>query len=141
MSTVTATSPNAATVEPRESRTSPYRGTAVIVGLLFLTATAAFIAANALTSGVLGQPDYLTVASAENAALAAGALLLLGQFGVVAIAVLLYPVLKRHGEALALGHVGFRVVELAASLFYLSVPLLAIELRSGFRNGTIDGSA
>ena len=141
MSTVTAPSLNAPTRQRNKPRTTSYRGTAVLVGLLFLIATAAFIAANALTSGVLGQPDYLTVASAENAALAAGALLLLGQFGVVAIAVLLYPVLKRHGEALALGHVGFRVVELAASLFYLSVPLLAIELRSGFRNGTIDGSA
>jgi hypothetical protein len=95
MSTVTAPSLNTTILQRNESRTTSYRGTAVLVGLLFLIATAAFIAANALTSGVLGQPDYLTVASAENTALAAGALLLLGQFGVVGIAVLLYPVLKR----------------------------------------------
>jgi hypothetical protein len=72
---------------------------------------------------------------------ATGALLLFGQFGVVGIAVLLFPLLKRHGEALALAHVGFRVTELAATLFYLAVPLLAIELGAGLSDGTVDGSA
>jgi len=67
--------------------------------------------------------------------------MLFGQFGVVGIAVLLFPLLKRHGESLALAHVGFRVTELAASLFYLAVPLLAIELGAGLRDGTVDGSA
>jgi hypothetical protein len=108
--------------------TASTRGTAALVGLLFLTATAAFIVANALTTGVVSRPDLLTGAAADTTALAAGALLLAGQFGVVGIAVLLFPLLKRHGEALALAHVGFRVGELAASLFYLSVPLLVIEL-------------
>ena len=32
-----------------------------------------------------------------------------GQFGVVGIAVLLFPLLKPDGEALALAHIGFRV--------------------------------
>ena len=67
--------------------------------------------------------------------------MLFGQFGVVGIAVLLFPLLKRHGESLALAHVGFRVTELAATLFYLAVPLLAIELGAGLRDGTVDGSA
>jgi hypothetical protein len=96
--------------------------------------------AEAITSGVLSQPNFLAVASSETTALATGALLLFGQFGVVGIAVLLFPVLKRHGEALALAHVGFRVTELAASLFYLAVPLLAIELGAGSGDGTVDGS-
>lgn len=122
------------------ARTTSSRKTAVLVGLLFLTATAAFILAEAINSGVLSQPGFLTVASSETTALATGALLLFGQFGVVGIAVLLFPLLKRHGEALALAHVGFRVTELAASLFYLAVPLLAIELGTGLRDGTVDAS-
>jgi Domain of unknown function (DUF4386) len=121
--------------------TASTRPTAVLVGLLFLTATAAFITANALNVGVLNRPDFLTGAAADTPALATAALLVLGQFGVVGIAVLLFPLLKRHGEALALAHVGFRVTELAASLFYLAVPLLAIELGTGLRNGTIDAIA
>jgi len=120
--------------------TASTRKTAALVGLLFLTATAAFIFADMLNSGVLSRPDFLTGAAAETNTLATGALLLFGQFGVVGIAVLLFPLLKRYGESMALAHVGFRVAELAASLFYLSVPLLAIELGAGLRDGTVDAS-
>lgn len=112
-----------------------------MVGLLFLAATAAFIAADTLNVGVLSRPDFLTGAAADTPALATGALLVLGQFGVVGIAVLLFPLLKHHGESLTLAHIGFRVTELAASLFYLAVPLLAIELGTGLRADTIDASA
>lgn len=56
------------------------------------------------------------------------------------IAVLLFPLLKRYGESLALAHVGFRVAELAASLFYLAIPLLVIELGAGSSNDTVDAS-
>ncbi|NKE57814.1 DUF4386 domain-containing protein [Lentzea sp. PSKA42] len=121
--------------------TASTRKTAVLVGVFFLTATTAFIFADMLIGGVLSRPDFLTGASADTSSLATGAFLLAGQFGVVGIAVLLFPLLKRHGESLALAHVGFRVVELAASLFYLAVPLLVIELGAGSRDGTIDPSA
>ena len=131
---------DAAMMQQRDRRTISSRKTAVLVGLLFLTATAAFILAEAINSRVLSQTNFLAGASSETNALATGALLLFGQFGVVGIAVLLFPLLKHHGEALALAHVGFRVTELAASLFYLAVPLLAIELGAGLRDGTVDGS-
>ena len=72
--------------------------------------------------------------------MATGALLLYGQFGVVGIAVLLFPLLKRYGESAALAHVGFRVAELAASLLVLSIPLLAIELGAAVRDGSVDAS-
>ncbi len=141
MSTVSMPIIDARTMQGREPRTISSRKTAVLVGLLFLTATAAFIFAEMINSGVLGQPNFLAVASSETTMLATGALMLFGQFGVVGIAVLLFPLLKRHGESLALAHVGFRVTELAASLFYLAVPLLAIELGAGLRDGTVDASA
>jgi hypothetical protein len=118
--------------------TASTRRTAVLVGLFFLTATVAFIFADTLNNGVLSRPDFLAGASAETNALATGALLLFGQFGVVGIAVLLFPLLKPNGESLALAHVGFRVAELAASLFYLAVPLLAIELGARLRDGSVD---
>ena len=141
MSTVSTPIIDAPTMQQREPRTTSSRKTAVLVGLLFLTATAAFIFAEAIISRVLSQPNFLADASSQTTMLATGALLLFGQFGVVGIAVLLFPLLKSHGESLALAHVGFRVTELAASLFYLAVPLLAIELGAGLRDGTVDGSA
>ncbi|MHA6783130.1 DUF4386 domain-containing protein [Pseudonocardia saturnea] len=129
------------TVAQSRPTTASTRKTAALVGMLFLYATGAFIVANALTTGVLSRPDFLAGAAAETTTLAAGALLLSGQFGVVGIAVLLFPLLKRHGESLALAHVGFRVAELAASLFYLAVPLLVIQLGAGLRDGTVDAAA
>jgi hypothetical protein len=141
MSTMTTSSIDVPTMQQRGPRTTSNRKTAVFVGLLFLTATAAFIVAETLTSGVLSQPNFLTDASSQTTILATSALLLFAQFGVVGIAVLLFPLLKRHGESLALAHVGFRVAEVAASLLYLAVPLLAIELGAGLHDGTVDGSA
>ncbi|WP_433282686.1 DUF4386 domain-containing protein [Pseudonocardia xinjiangensis] len=129
------------TVQQSTPTTASTRKTAVLVGLLFLTATIAFIFANTLNSGVLSRPEFLNDAFAGTTTLATGALLVAGQFGVVGIAVLLFPLLKRYSESLALAHVGFRVAELAASLFYLAVPLLAIELGAGLRAGTVDASA
>ena len=141
MSTMTTPNIDARNLPQRGTRSTSTRKTAVFVGLLFLTATAAFIFAEAINSRMLSQPNFLVDASSQTTMWATGALLLFGQFGVVGIAVLLFPLLKRHGEALALAHVGFRVTELAATLFYLAVPLLAIELGAGLRDGTVDGSA
>ncbi|MEV6874085.1 DUF4386 domain-containing protein [Amycolatopsis sp. NPDC051128] len=135
----TATDPR--TAPPDDPTTASTRKTAALVGLLFLAVTIAFVFADALNAGVLDRSDFLTGASAHTTALATGAVLVAGQFGVVGIAVLLYPLLKRHGEALALAHVGFRVAELAASLFYLAVPLLAIELAARLADGTVEGAA
>ncbi len=140
MATVTTPS-TAPALQLREPQTRPSRKTAVFVGLLFLTATAAFIFAEAINSGMLSQPNFLADASSQTTRWATVALLLFAQFGVVGIAVLLFPLLKRHGESLALAHVGFRITELAASLFYLAVPLLAIELGARLRDGTVDESA
>lgn len=141
MSTVRMPSTGASTLRQGTVRTLSTRKTAVFVGLLFLQATAAFIVAESIMSGVLSRPDFLADASSQTTMLATSALLLFAQFGVVGIAVLLFPILKRHGESLALAHVGFRATELAASLFYLAVPLLAIELGAGIRDGTVDRSA
>lgn len=110
------------------------RRTAVLVGLLFLmaTATAAFLIA-----------DQLIVGAAENAtALTTAALLaFVDGLAVVGIAVLLYPLLKDHSEPLAHGYIGFRVAEFAAILFYMAIPLLMVTLGDGFANGTVDESA
>jgi hypothetical protein len=121
--------------------TASTRKTAAVVALMFLTATAAFIVADSLITGFLAGPDFLADASAQTSTLAIGALMLFGQFGVVGIAVLLFPLLKPHGEALALAHVGFRVTELAATLFYLAVPLMAIALGAQTRSGALDADA
>jgi hypothetical protein len=119
------------------------RKTAVIVGLLFLTQTVAFISAEQLITGVLKRPNYLTVASADANTLTLGGLFaVVAGFAVVSIAVLLFPLLKPTSEPLALGYVCERVVELVLQLlFFLVLPLLMIAISNGLRDGTVAGSA
>lgn len=122
--------------------TTSTRKTAVLVGMLFLVATVTFMIADALIVGVLDRPDYLTGASAHANGLAAAALLAFVQgIAIVGIAAALYPLLKRHSEPLALAYVALRSAELAATLVYLAVPLLVIQLGDGLRDGTVDASA
>jgi Domain of unknown function (DUF4386) len=122
--------------------TTNIRRTAILVGLLFLTATVSFLVAEALINGVLDRPDYLSGASADANALTVGALLsFVNGLAVVGIAVLMYPLLKGYSESLALGYIGFRVGEFVACLFALATPLLVIALGDRVRDGTIDAAA
>jgi hypothetical protein len=119
------------------------RKTAAIVGLLFLTQTVAFIIAEQLIGAVLKRPNYLTGISGDANALALGGLLAgVSGVAVVGISVLLFPLLKRTSEPLALGYVCERVIELVLQvLFFMVAPLLMIAIGSGLRDGTVDASS
>jgi hypothetical protein len=117
------------------------RTTGALVGLLFLVATVTFGTADALIGGVLDGSGNLAGASGHRGALAAAALLAFAQgVAIVAIAVLMYPVLRRHHEQrLGMAYVGFRVAEFAATLVYVAVPLLLLQV--GDRLGGDAGDA
>ena len=125
--------------EPTNAST---RKTAVLVALLFLTATVTFSLADARIKGVLNHSDYLLSASTHTHRLEAGALLALIEGpATVGIAVLLFPLLKRTSEPLALAFVGLRIAEIAAALLYVATPLLAIKLSDGIHDGTVTASS
>jgi hypothetical protein len=88
------------------------RNTARIVGGLFIAATVAGVLGLTLQESVIGAPDYLTRASRNETQVATGALLqLIMGIAVVGVAVAVYPVLRRHGERLALAYVAARSIE------------------------------
>jgi dipeptide/tripeptide permease len=61
---------------------------------------------------------------------------------VVGIAVLLFPLMKRTSEPLALGYVCERVVELVLQVvFFMVTPLLMIAIGNGLRQGTLDAAS
>jgi hypothetical protein len=94
-----------------------YRKTAIITGVLFIIATAASLLGNALTGSIVSAPDYLVQIAANKNLVVVGALLaFIAAAGSAGIAISLYPVLRKHNEGLALGSVGFRLVE---GVFYL----------------------
>ena len=108
------------------TQTHTYRKTAIAVGILYVIATAAALLSTALTGGALDAPDYLTRVAAQSEQMIAGALLLIaGGISVVLIAALLFPVLRRYGEGIALGYVGVRILE-AVTLLVGVVSLLLL---------------
>ena len=86
--------------------------TARIVGALFIVATVAYSLGVVLLDPILGGTDYLTNVSANENILIIGAfLVLIDAVAVAGIAIVIYPVLKKHNEALAIGYVGARIGE------------------------------
>jgi len=104
----------------------PNRKTAIIVGVLFITATVAYSIGVIFLDPILGGSDYLTKASEnENQVILGAFLVLIDAVAVAGIAIVIYPILKKHNEALALGYVGARIVE--GVLFIVNViPLLTL---------------
>jgi hypothetical protein len=88
------------------------RRTALIAGILFIVATAASLLGTAIEQPVLTGTDYLTRISEHLTRVSAGGLFEFVAAGTsAAIAVSLYPVLKRWSGTLALGAVAFRAIE------------------------------
>jgi len=89
-----------------------YRKTAISVGVIFIMATVLNMLGNIPLNPILDAPDYLIRISANEHQVIIGSLLvLLSAFASASIAIWLYPVLKQHHEAFALGSVGLRVME------------------------------
>ena len=104
------------------------RRTSIIAGVLFIIATAASLLGSGLTGPVVGAPDYLVQIAANKNLVVLGALLtFVAAAGSAGIAIALYPVLRKHDEGLALGAVGFRLVE---AVFYIVGALGLLSLLS-----------
>ena len=101
------------------------RKTAIVVGTLFITAAVAGILTYP-SSGLLAGPDYLAKVAENGNQVIVGALFeVVMAFAGASIAIWLYPVLRRHDEALALGAVGFRTFE-AVCFLIAAVALLSL---------------
>ena len=90
--------------------------TARIAGALFIIATLAALLSSPFLAPI-NSPTYLVDVSANGTQVAAGAFLaFIAAVASASIAISLYPVLRRYNEGLALGAVGFRLIE---AVFYI----------------------
>ena len=107
-------------------RMETYRKNAIIVGVLFIIATAFLYIGGAVYKPFLGSPDYLEIAYPNQIIAVVGMLI---EFACVLaiplIAVFFYPVLRKHNEALAIGYVGFRFFE---AVLFVSVEINKLSL-------------
>ena len=85
------------------------RSTAIVVGVLFIIGTASGILSVTFTGSILGAPDYLVQIAANETQMRTGAffVLMMG-LSLAMIPVMMYPILKKENEALALGTLVFR---------------------------------
>jgi hypothetical protein len=105
------------------------RKTAIIVGAFFLVGYAILLPGGFLIDPILDAPDYLINVSANKNQVIIGIFLeLINTAAVIGIAVLMFPLLKKQNEALALGYVGSRIVESAILLVGHIFLLLLIVL-------------
>jgi hypothetical protein len=89
-----------------------HRKRAILLGIFFLISYAGVIIGPAIYSPLLEAPDYLRVLYQKRVELIAGVLVeLLNDAAVVGIAVTFFPLLRRYGESMALGYLGFRFIE------------------------------
>ncbi|MFC1992870.1 DUF4386 domain-containing protein [Chloroflexota bacterium] len=117
------------------------RKTAIIVGVLFITATVATLLSIPLTNHI-NAPDYLINISSNESQMIIGALLqLINTIAIIGIAVMLFPILKKHNEALALGYVGARIMEAVSLIVAILSLLLLLTLSQEFvKAGAPDAS-
>ncbi len=105
----------------------PYRRTAIIVGALFIIATAGGVFSAIFLGPVFEDPDDLVTPSGNENQVILGTLsIFVMAVAVAGIAIVIYPLLKRQDEALALGYVAARVVE--GTLFIVTVIIILLQL-------------
>jgi hypothetical protein len=104
------------------------RKRAIITGMLFILATASSLAGSGSIGSSLDGPDYLAkIYAAQQREILSVAFQIVAAAASAGIAMSLYPGLKRHSEGLALGAVGFRIIE---GVFYLIAALGLLVLVS-----------
>ena len=107
--------------------------TARIVGMLFLAVNIFFLAGVISIENILGSPDYLDIISVNRIQIISGVLLEIANgVAYVAIAVILYPILKQRFQSLALGFVAFRLIEFVMQILADISPLSLLTLGEEF---------
>jgi hypothetical protein len=116
------------------------RRIAVVTGALFILATVAdLISRVVLVQPILTDPVDLARISANDSQVLLGALFLfIGAAAAAGIAMALYPVLRTYDEGLALGSVGFRLIE---GVLYLGVVVCLLLLVALSQEATSAGAA
>ena len=107
---------------------SPLRKTALVAGILYLL-TFVSIPTLFLYDQVRNNPNYILGPGPDTAVLVGGILEIIVALAGIGTAVVLYPVLKRQNEGVALGFVGSRVLEAAGILAGVACLLAIVTLR------------
>jgi hypothetical protein len=115
-----------------------YRTNATLAGVLYIIGTLAGVVSMVVSQPVRDAPDPLAGAAANTNQVSVTALcILLMGLSLALVSLVVYPVLKRHSEALALGYVVFRggietVAYFVTAITWLLLPALGqLSMQAG----------
>jgi len=88
------------------------RDIAIVVGVLYILAAVTAIVGFALYQPILSDPDYIVKSSANETQVIWGAFNeLILAFSVIGISVMMYPIINKENEIIAIGYISFRLLE------------------------------
>ena len=103
-----------------------FRKTAIIVGVLFIVNYLGVFIGSAFYGPVLNTPDYLNNIYPNKTQVIIGMLFeLMNDAAVVGICAIMFRILKKHNESIAVGYVGFRIIE-AVTLIVGKISILSL---------------
>jgi hypothetical protein len=118
-----------------------YRKTAIIVGVLFISATVMSILSSVFLGSTLTAPNYLTnILANENQLIIAMILELIAAVSAFGTAVMMFPILKNHVESLAMGYVGLRLIENILYIMGAMSLLIMLTVSQGYVAGALNAS-
>ena len=128
--------PNTSSSTPTGAEgTNTYRTTARIVGAMYLAGFVVGIGGLVLIQSILGAPDHLAALPANSMLLAFAAVLwLMAAAWDAAHGVLMFPILKQHKERIAVGYLGFRIMDALFIAIMVLFILVQIPIGSEYLN-------
>ncbi|MEK6753437.1 MAG: DUF4386 domain-containing protein [Chloroflexota bacterium] len=112
---------------------APYRRTEIFVALLWIVTAVGAIGGAILINPIINAPDYLTVVFPKSATITSGMLgWMINDIGIVFIGLLMYPILKKHSESMALGYLSMRMFESLLMIVGVFFAMLLIPLSREF---------
>ncbi|HSB02784.1 MAG TPA: DUF4386 domain-containing protein [Anaerolineales bacterium] len=127
----------------KQSPNGPNRKTAIMVGVLYIIGTVAGVLSLVFAGPILDDPDYLLKVAANEHQIIIGALFVLTMgLALAMIPAVMFPVLKKHHEGLAVGYIVFRGGLETVSYIAMTISwLLLITLSQGYvKAGAPDAS-
>lgn len=114
--------------------------TSRLVGSLFLIAMVASLLGGSIVESIISSSNYITISSENKIQLLIGVTLeLINGIAVVGIAVLMFPILKKINERIALGYLCFRIIEALFCCFIVITPLSLIKSSQEYvKSGALD---
>ncbi|TNE65203.1 MAG: DUF4386 domain-containing protein [Bacteroidetes bacterium] len=102
-------------------------------GLLFILAIVTSLTGGGILESVITAPDYLQAVAGHESELWTGVWLeIVNGIAVIGIAVLLFPILKPHGERMALWYLLFRILEAVFCILAAVLPIWLLDLSQAY---------